>query len=72
MFLCTAMLFFPSLFCNGRNGWPSKVDTQIKLVFDLCIYHLITKLTYVILRSLSEEFKVPDGMVGFSKFPFTI
>lgn len=24
----------------------------------------------VILRSISEEFKVPDGMVGFSKFLF--
>lgn len=25
----------------------------------------------VVFRSVSEEFKVPDGMVGFSKFAFT-
>lgn len=24
----------------------------------------------VVFRSVSEEFKVPDGMVGFSKFAF--
>lgn len=40
------------------------------------LYHLLTvlfwkQLKFVLFRSVSEEFKVPDGMVGFSKFLFT-
>lgn len=38
-------------------------------------YHMLSTLLQkshksVVFRSVSEEFKVPDGMVGFSEFSF--
>ena len=65
---------FPSLFSDGRNGWPPKVNTVNQVTLSISSYHFwlferkLTLICYVVFRSISEEFKVPDGMVGFSKW----
>lgn len=44
--------------------------TEVELHYQMHSPLLQTLHKSIVFRSVSEEFKVPDGMVGFSKFAF--
>lgn len=44
--------------------------TEVELYYHMHSALLEKLHRSVVSRSVSEEFKVPDGMVGFSKFAF--
>lgn len=49
----------------------ARQGTEVELHYHIHSALLQKSHKSVLFRSVSEEFKVPDGMVGFSKFVFT-
>lgn len=72
-----SVIFFYSQLFRQWEEWvaPQGKCTVFFLSFFLCFHfsQFIANLTwicFVALRSISEDFKVPDGMVGFSMYLF--